>query len=1112
MCSPPTSDGRSGSPGLHSHGHSKRHLAVSDVAAAVGVVLLVTFAPLASLAALTLPRAPQAAIDAGPPPHGRSGTLIPLPADLPESARPKRPEDLQSLAVSALGPHEGLQLINLLTSNADLTALGVQDDGTLRFPYHYRETDALLNHAPQMGATPAAARLGAALMWLGKQDEFSTAARVAFALLHRAAPHGGCAPQLNLLLLLAADDLPIHPDSPEKMSPLAVHVRQQYHAATSDCPNDPTPGWLLGQFQSQLALYEADMDNRPQSQSEQDSAISTFAALREQFPRSVEAWTGAADVHLRMGLYLLTRQPFAARAELRQALQLYRQASMLERADAARIGEARALLALGDASQAAEILRHELDMSTPTSGPTLELVISAEEAAHDFAGAEKHARLLSSLGERAYERVTSLFPTQMGALGEETIELNQPLSSGLTSLWPLGVNLQSGGFGGGGDVVDLTFIPSFHPDDATVGPQFACPEWHWRRDAILAGHSAVALQAFPTTFRSTSMLYGQRECADGTARDLQDVARLEVGKTGEIPAARRSAAEDRRQNLWRWAGNLTLAERSLQAWDQATKHTAGEPMLRMGEILYLRGRFDDSADAYAAAGRRFQDGDFFQPDAYKAGLGEGAALIAAGRAAEGSALLTRLDQNASVALANIRRQNPDDDLDSLWHYDVAQPWLFICYYARLQLADAERRAGQLRAADERYQAASELLPAQPTAVLQPQVLHNNRALVDIGLGRIQQAHAETNQALSFDPDNPVFLMTAGYVAERSGDTGRAAAENAAALTQDPGAFSAANDLAVERAREGRLGDAIVALRSAVDARPDFALGWFNLSVAYAQQGNIYASQGALARALHLEPDLKDRKHQMTTDANVYVTGLDLSKPLPPHWTLSDVQRRQPAAAAGLLALWTAGLVLLRNPGSARTDYGERLLRLGAARLSRLPGARRMRHPVWAVGATVAAFCLALTFHGPPKKSEFIAYGLGILVLSSAVLAARRWVARKTHISVANRTWIPGVVVGLLTGGIGTPLAPLPVVHSGQERQRIHGVGPMLIGLLAAVLLVEAAWLGVPLAQSLGIAAVVMTASLLLPIGPLDGARLQGAGAVAGVGVVGAAVLILLGLI
>ena len=49
----------------------------------------------------------------------------------------------------------------------------------------------------------------------------------------------------------------------------------------------------------------------------------------------------------------------------------------------------------------------------------------------------------------------------------------------------------------------------------------------------------------------------------------------------------------------------------------------------------------------------------------------------------------------------------------------------------------------------------------------------------------------------------------------------------------------------------------------------------------------------------------------------------------------------------------------------------------------------------------------------------------------------------------------------------------------------------------------------PLARALGTAALIMVASVLVPVEPLDGGKLGKAGLVAGAGVLGAAVLLAL---
>jgi hypothetical protein len=64
------------------------------------------------------------------------------------------------------------------------------------------------------------------------------------------------------------------------------------------------------------------------------------------------------------------------------------------------------------------------------------------------------------------------------------------------------------------------------------------------------------------------------------------------------------------------------------------------------------------------------------------------------------------------------------------------------------------------------------------------------------------------------------------------------------------------------------------------------------------------------------------------------------------------------------------------------------------------------------------------------------------------------------------------------------------------------------------LLLLAAWLGVPLARSLGAAGSVMAASLLTPLKPLDGATVSttAVGALPNIVVLGAALLMLGGVL
>jgi cellulose synthase operon protein C len=163
---------------------------------------------------------------------------------------------------------------------------------------------------------------------------------------------------------------------------------------------------------------------------------------------------------------------------------------------------------------------------------------------------------------------------------------------------------------------------------------------------------------------------------------------------------------------------------------------------------------------------------------------------------------------------------------------------------------------------------------------------------------------------------------------------------------------------------------------------------------------------------------------------------------------------------------------------------------------------------------LVAFLLAYWRHAG-NPTEIAVYALGILILGGAAMSARIAVAAREKIATTQTSWLPGMAFGLVTGAIGLPWAPLPVVKTNTEdtkSTRVHLAAPLTLAGLSLVLFVESAWLGVPLTQSLAVAALVMAGSTLLPIDPLDGANVGKAGIAAAAGVVGGAILIALGII
>ncbi len=120
---------------------------------------------------------------------------------------------------------------------------------------------------------------------------------------------------------------------------------------------------------------------------------------------------------------------------------------------------------------------------------------------------------------------------------------------------------------------------------------------------------------------------------------------------------------------------------------------------------------------------------------------------------------------------------------------------------------------------------------------------------------------------------------------------------------------------------------------------------------------------------------------MTIDASVYRTALDLSKPLPPRWSISQLQQPVPAAAAGLLALVTLGLGLARATGHGGSALAAaQWLDPLSERLQSAPLLRRLHHPGWSLAATAASFLFAY-LRREAGPAEVVAYIAGVVVLA-----------------------------------------------------------------------------------------------------------------------------------
>jgi cellulose synthase operon protein C len=137
----------------------------------------------------------------------------------------------------------------------------------------------------------------------------------------------------------------------------------------------------------------------------------------------------------------------------------------------------------------------------------------------------------------------------------------------------------------------------------------------------------------------------------------------------------------------------------------------------------------------------------------------------------------------------------------------------------------------------------------------------------------------------------------------------------------------------------------------------------------------------------------------------------------------------------------------------------------------------------------------------------------VALLITIVMRVRVLAAREAGVALEQRSWGPAVGFGVVTGAFGVPWAPLPVARTDRPATAVHWLGPVLLAGTALVLLLLAAWLRVPVTREVGGAALVMAASMLVPIDPLDRAAVaKGTGTAVTLAVLGTGTLLLVGLI
>ena len=219
-----------------------------------------------------------------------------LPTGIAPGSAPATFADLRALARTALGAESASHLEKVVSSDRELYAEALDKGNVGPYPGKYPEVEQLLDAAPERAASVASSQLAAGLMVLAAAPPsgalevypYPNAALVAYALLQRARRVVGCDAEVDLLMLLATDIQP-HDNA----------VLAQGRTATAACPGDPTPGWILTQFQSERAVVATLSDlselAQPVPADRMERVRHTVEQLAASFPGSADVRTVVGD-------------------------------------------------------------------------------------------------------------------------------------------------------------------------------------------------------------------------------------------------------------------------------------------------------------------------------------------------------------------------------------------------------------------------------------------------------------------------------------------------------------------------------------------------------------------------------------------------------------------------------------------------------------------------------------------------------------------------------------------------------------------------------------------------------------------------------------------------
>ena len=135
-------------------------------------------------------------------------------------------------------------------------------------------------------------------------------------------------------------------------------------------------------------------------------------------------------------------------------------------------------------------------------------------------------------------------------------------------------------------------------------------------------------------------------------------------------------------------------------------------------------------------------------------------------------------------------------------------------------------------------------------------------------GASENAERYLKQALSAEPDDPVLLNSAAYIAQEHGNYDQARQLYEKALKLDPLSNDAATNLGVLEARDGHLSRAVQLWQQSFQRAPHRSAIGMNLAMAFCSTGQTKEAHNYVLQVLEFNPDLPNAKrllHSLNAD-------------------------------------------------------------------------------------------------------------------------------------------------------------------------------------------------------------------------------------------------------